>query len=109
MRATNFAELAAQLRGLGKANSSEAAGCVAGEEERHAACQGAAQAHFNAAEMVEAKLRRQSSVSPRKRETSRDDGAWPVAVFPRQLPLARFAVLVPGWLVVPVRSWDWPW
>lgn len=45
-------EVAARLRRLAEANSTEAGGCVAGEELRKAACQGAAQAYRIAAEMI---------------------------------------------------------
>jgi hypothetical protein len=51
-----FAELATQFRNFAEANSSEASGCVARQELRKAACQGAAQAYTVAAEMVEERL-----------------------------------------------------
>ncbi len=58
----SFAELAGQLRSMAEANSNEAKGCVAGEELRKAASQGAAQAFSVAAEMIDEKVRWQRRI-----------------------------------------------
>lgn len=59
-------ELAERLRSFVTANSNEARGCVVGEEQRKAACQGAAQAYAVAAEMIVEALHSHERVAPRR-------------------------------------------